>query len=179
MNQIPPFSPASSLPAEKSGHTSALPKDTVKRRAFIKGAGVLAALALLGRRTVAQAPRTAMTVYKDPNCGCCSDWIKHVEKAGFTVTVKNTTDMSTVKAAYGVPNALGSCHTAQVASYVIEGHVPADLIQRLLRDKPAGRGLAVPGMPVGSPGMEMGSQKDAYQVLLFDKAGKTSVYASR
>jgi hypothetical protein len=120
-----------------------------------------------------------MTVYKDPNCGCCTEWVSHVRKAGFVVTVRDTADMSSVKASFGVPSALESCHTARVGSYAIEGHVPADLIQRLLREQPVARGLAVPGMPQGSPGMEQGAPKDAYEVLLFDKAGKTRVFASR
>jgi hypothetical protein len=102
-----------------------------------------------------------------------------VKQAGFAVTVRDIADMASVKASFGVPDALGSCHTAKVGPYVVEGHVPADLIKRLLREQPAGRGLAVPGMPMGSPGMEQGGRKDAYDVLLFDKAGKTKVYASR
>lgn len=140
-------------------------------------------LAAVGRtawaQSTAQPAIKDMTVYKDPNCGCCSQWVDHVKKAGFTVTVRDTADMDSVKASFGVPNALASCHTARVGNYAIEGHVPADLIVKLLKEQPAGRGLAVPGMPVGSPGMEMGSRKDAYDVLLFDKAGKTRVYASR
>ena len=130
----------------------------------------------------APAPKAAlppMTVYKDPNCGCCTEWVSHVRKAGFVVTVRDTADMSAVKASFGVPAALESCHTARVGSYAIEGHVPADLIQRLLREQPVARGLAVPGMPMGSPGMEQGAQKDAYDVVLFDKAGKTRIFASR
>ena len=120
-----------------------------------------------------------MTVYKDPNCGCCTEWVSHVRKAGFVVTVRDTADMSSVKASFGVPSALESCHTARVGTYAIEGHVPADLIQKLLREQPVARGLAVPGMPQGSPGMEQGAPKDAFDVLLFDKAGKTRVFASR
>lgn len=122
----------------------------------------------------------AMTVYKDPNCGCCAEWVKHVRKAGFTVTVRDTADMAAVKASFGVPEALHSCHTAKVGAYTIEGHVPADLIRRLLAEQPAGaRGLAVPGMPVGSPGMEMGDRKDPYEIVLFDKSAKTRVFARR
>ena len=131
------------------------------------------------KRAIAGAALPPMTVYKDPNCGCCTEWVSHVRKAGFVVTVRDTADMSSVKASFGVPSALESCHTARVGAYAIEGHVPADLIQKLLREQPAARGLAVPGMPMGSPGMEQGSQKDAYDVVLFDKAGKTRVYASR
>ena len=131
------------------------------------------------KRAVASAALPPMTVYKDPNCGCCTEWVGHVRKAGFVVTVRDTADMASVKASFGVPSALESCHTARVGAYAIEGHVPADLIQKLLREQPVARGLAVPGMPMGSPGMEQGSQKDAYDVVLFDKAGKTRVYASR
>jgi hypothetical protein len=130
----------------------------------------------------AAAARTArsMTVYKDPNCGCCTQWIEHVRGAGFAVTVRDTADMTSVKASFGVPEGLQSCHTAKVGAYTIEGHVPADLITKLLAEQPAGaRGLAVPGMPVGSPGMEMGGRKDAYDVVLFDKGGKTRVFARR
>jgi hypothetical protein len=120
-----------------------------------------------------------MTIYKDPNCGCCTEWVKHVQAAGFVATVRDTADMDTVKASMGVPATLKSCHTAKVGAYVVEGHVPADLIVRLLIEKKSdARGLAVPGMPMGSPGME-GSRKDRYDVMLFDKAGKAKVYASR
>ncbi len=121
---------------------------------------------------------TPISVYKDPNCGCCANWVKHMRAAGFAVTVHDTADMSTVKASMGVPTALQSCHTARVGTYVIEGHVPADLIQKLLKEKPVALGLAVPGMPVGSPGME-GGTPDKYDVMLFDRAGKARVYASR
>ena len=121
----------------------------------------------------------AITVYKDPNCGCCKEWVKHVSAAGFTATVHDTADMDSVKRAMGVPESLASCHTARVGTYIIEGHVPADLIERLLTDAPVARGLAVPGMPMGSPGMEMGGRKDKFDVMLFDKSGKSRVFASR
>lgn len=150
------------------------------RRAFLRTAALTAAGLLVARPRAADAqPLPAMTVYKDPNCGCCEQWVAHVKQAGFAVTVRDTSDMATVKASMGVPDALGSCHTARVGAYVIEGHVPADVIRKILAEKPAGRGLAVPGMPVGSPGMEQGGRKDRYDILLFDKAGKTRVYASR
>lgn len=161
------------------------------RRAFFVAAAQLG-LASLATVVAAKAPgaqlaptRAAgaalppMTVYKDPNCGCCTEWVSHVRKAGFVVTVRDTADMSSVKASFGVPSALESCHTARVGAYAIEGHVPADLIQKLLREQPVARGLAVPGMPQGSPGMEQGAPKDAFEVLLFDKAGKTRVFALR
>jgi hypothetical protein len=120
----------------------------------------------------------AITVYKDPDCGCCANWVKHIRAAGFVVTVRDTRDMATVKASMGVPSALESCHTARIGTYTIEGHVPADVIVKLLQAKPAAVGLAVPGMPSGSPGME-GGRVDKYDVMLFDKAGKATVFASR
>ncbi len=127
-----------------------------------------------------QQATKAITVYKDPNCGCCSEWVKHLKQSGFVPTVRDMTDMTTVKRSFGVPVALESCHTARIGRYTIEGHVPADLIAKLIKEQPTGtRGLAVPGMPVGSPGMEMGGRKDPYDVILFDAAGKTRVYASR
>ena len=144
------------------------------RRDFVVSLGLLALV-----RPVLPAADRAMTVYKDPNCGCCAEWVKHVQKAGFVATVRDMTDMVTVKRNLGVPEALESCHTARIGRYTIEGHVPADLIIRLVDEKSASRGLAVPGMPVGSPGMEMGAKKDKYDVLAFDAAGKTRVYASR
>ena len=120
----------------------------------------------------------AITVYKDPDCGCCAEWIKHIRKAGFVVAVNDMRDMESVKRAMGVPKALESCHTARIGTYVIEGHVPADLIIKLLNETPDARGLAVPGMPMGSPGME-GARTDRYNVMLFDKAGASRIYASR
>ena len=139
-----------------------------------------AAMTTLLPRISAAAPKpTAITVYKDPSCGCCKKWVEHLKAAGFTPTVHDTPDMPTVRTSMGVPAALQSCHTARVGGYTIEGHVPADEIKRLLREKPAGAGLAVPGMPMGSPGMEMGSMKDKFDVMLFDKNGKSRVFASR
>lgn len=96
-----------------------------------------------------------MIVHKTPTCGCCSAWVDHVSKAGFTVEVHDMDDLGPVKARLGVPYAKGSCHTAEIGGYVIEGHVPADDIKRLLREMPDARGLVLPGMPLGSPGMEV------------------------
>jgi|SRR5688572_3251735 len=117
-----------------------------------------------------------ITVYRDPNCGCCSKWIEHLIKHGFRVKDNKSDEMSEVKRGLGVPDSMESCHTGVVNGYVIEGHVPAADIQRLLKEKPKVAGLAVPGMPMGSPGME-GPRTDRYDVLSFDKSGKTSVYA--
>lgn len=126
----------------------------------------------------APPPPPAITVYKDPACGCCAQWVEHLRAAGFRVTVVDTSNMEPIKARFGVTDALASCHTAKVGAYVIEGHVPADLIQRLLAEHPAVRGLAVPGMVAGSPGMET-PRPQHYDVVSFDRNGKTAVYARR
>lgn len=117
-----------------------------------------------------------ITVYRDPNCGCCTKWIEHLIKHGYRVADKKTAEMTEIKRGLGVPETLESCHTGVVNGYVIEGHVPAADIKKLLKDKPRVTGLAVPGMPMGSPGME-GPRKDRYEVLSFDKTGKTKVFA--
>ena len=135
--------------------------------------------ALAEQRRAARAAATDITVYKSPTCGCCEKWVDHLRANGFRVTTRDLEDVSEVKATLGVPAALQSCHTGVVGAYVVEGHVPADLIARMLKERPTIRGLAVPGMPVGSPGMEVGTRKDTYAVIAFDKAGKTSVYATR
>ena len=127
----------------------------------------LAALAAAGVATGASAAtRPAIHVSKDPNCGCCTGWVEHLRNNGFTATVADTADMQAVKQRLGVPAELASCHTAKIAGYVIEGHVPAQAINRLLAEKPNARGLAVPGMPIGSPGME-GGRPEVYEVVLF------------
>jgi hypothetical protein len=126
---------------------------------------------------LAQAP-LAMTVYKSPTCGCCAKWVEHVKKAGFAVTVKDMPNVGKIKFARGVPAELASCHTAVVGDYVVEGHVPADVVQKLLKEKPAVVGIAVAGMPMGSPGME-GDRVDHYNIVAFEKGGKQRVYASR
>ncbi len=130
------------------------------------------------RLVQAQAGKTPMMVYKDPGCGCCEKWVGLMRQAGFEVSVRDTTNMDPIKQRYHVPAALVSCHTALTGGYVIEGHVPADLIRKLLKEKPAVVGLTVPGMVTGSPGME-GATREAYQVLTFDQAAKTTVYARR
>lgn len=121
--------------------------------------------------------KPVITVYKDPSCGCCKKWVEYLVKHGYRVNAKDTPDMQAIKASLGVPDKLASCHTAVVNGYLIEGHVPAADIQRLLTQKPKIAGLAAPGMPAGSPGME-GPRSQAYQVLAFDKKGETRVFAS-
>ncbi len=123
----------------------------------------------------AEAQAAEMTVYKSPTCGCCSAWIDHMRAAGFTVTARDVDDVGPIKERHGVPMGLGSCHTAVIDGYVVEGHVPADSVRRLLAERPDAAGLAVPGMPSGSPGMENG-RRDPYDVLLFDTRGGVSVW---
>ncbi|HEX5577324.1 MAG TPA: DUF411 domain-containing protein [Gemmatimonadaceae bacterium] len=117
-------------------------------------------------------------VYKDPNCGCCSKWVDHMRANGFTVETMDLPDLTMVKERYAIGQSLRSCHTAVIGDYAFEGHVPADVIKKFLEEKPSVAGLAVPGMPSGSPGME-GATKDKYDVLTFDRAGRTTVYAQR
>ncbi|GJD55119.1 hypothetical protein MTDSW087_03439 [Methylobacterium dankookense] len=138
------------------------------RRAVLVG---LAAGLALGRGALAEGLPT-VSVTKDPSCGCCEKWITHLREAGFTVTVTEG-PVNPLKIRLGVPRELASCHTAQVGGYVIEGHVPAGAIRRLLAERPNGIGLAVPGMPVGSPGMEVeGMEPDTYDVVLFGPEGR-------
>ena len=118
---------------------------------------------------------TEITVYKSATCGCCKEWVKHLQANGFSVKAQDVSDLMSYKSANGVPTKLASCHTATVDGYVIEGHVPANDIKRLLKERPAVSGLVVPGMPIGSPGMEQVAHKDRYEVLTFDKQGKTGV----
>ncbi len=118
-----------------------------------------------------------ITVYKSPTCGCCNKWIKHLEKEGFNVTAINKRDMHKIKQKFDVKREYQSCHTGKVGRYFIEGHVPAGDIKKLLAEKPYAKGLAVPGMPMGSPGME-GHRKDDYSVILINKQDKASVYAN-
>lgn len=118
-----------------------------------------------------------ITVYKSPTCGCCAKWIDHLEDHDFAVKVVNRNNVTPKKQEFGVPTSLYSCHTARVGDYVVEGHVPAEDILNLLEKKPPVVGIGVAGMPIGSPGMEQGSRKDAYTVFSFDREKMTSVYA--
>ncbi|MCP1549391.1 MULTISPECIES: DUF411 domain-containing protein [Methylobacteriaceae] len=140
------------------------------RRALVLG---LAASVVFGRHATAQdLPTVAVT--KDPTCGCCEKWVAHLRENGFTVTVTEG-PVNPLKVRLGVPRDLASCHTAQVGGYVVEGHVPAGAIKRLLAERPQGTGLAVPGMPVGSPGMEVeGMEPDTYEVVLFGPAARST-----
>jgi hypothetical protein len=147
----------------------------MKRRTLLSLAAAAAAASL---PSFARASLPQVEVYKNPDCGCCGAWVEHLKAAGFPVKVHETPDTSAVRKRHGIPDAFGSCHTGVVAGYALEGHVPADDVKRLLASKPVAAGLSVPGMPVGSPGMEAGARKDPFQVLLIDKAGRSSVFAS-
>lgn len=117
-----------------------------------------------------------ITVYRSPSCGCCGKWVKHLESNGFEVTDKVTADVQKIKDKYGINQSLASCHTAIINGFVVEGHVPADDIKAILQTKLKLKGLSVPGMVVGTPGMEMGERKDPYKVVSFDENGKQSLY---
>lgn len=146
----------------------------LNRRRFLAVLGTSGA-AMMAGPTFAQAILPKVLVTKDPNCGCCGGWVEHMQAAGFHVEVITSSNVDQVKLRLGVPDELASCHTAEVSGYVVEGHVPADAVKRLLAEKPQARGLAVPGMPMGSPGMEVaGKAPDSYEVVLFGASGRTS-----
>ncbi len=157
--------------------------------ASMVGGGALvlaAAVALLGSASANTPASTsavagpAITVYKSATCGCCALWVKHLEEAGFDVTVRETEALQAIKVEHGVGDHLASCHTALIDGYVVEGHVPADDIRSMLASRPDIVGLAVPGMIIGTPGMEIAGQPaQPYQVLAFDREGRTTVYANR
>lgn len=144
----------------------------MRRRTFLQLAA-LAGLSSFG--PFAHAALAAVTVYKSASCGCCTQWVQHLQKNGFVVHTHDVPDTAVYRRRFGVPPTLGSCHTATIAGYALEGHVPAKEIKRLLAEKPSAAGLAVPEMPMGAPGME-GMRVDAYDVLLFTKDGRHSVY---
>lgn len=152
------------------------------RRSFMRSAlAAGAAVAALPRFAAAArtAPLPPMTVYKSASCGCCHNWVEHARTSGFTVKTIDTEDLPNVKRELGVPSSLQSCHTVVVGNYLIEGHVPAADVKRMLTEKPAIRGIAVPGMPIGAPGMEQGpvSGYQKYDVIAFTAQGRTSVFA--
>lgn len=147
----------------------------MNRRHFLGRAAALIPFAALPALAVALP---AVQVFKSKACGCCGAWVEHMRHAGFTVTVTDVDDTTAARKRLGMPDRFGSCHTATVGGYVLEGHVPAGEVKRLLEAGPRAVGLAVPGMPPGAPGMELGKRKDPYEVLLIDHAGRDSVYAS-
>ena len=158
----------------------AAPHLGLSRRHLLLAALPLAGAALLAPRRVGAATGTPIEVWKDPNCGCCHDWIAHMEANGFSFTIHDTGN-NAVRTRLGLPQKLGSCHTALVGGYLIEGHVPASDVRALLQQKPKALGLAVPGMPVGSPGMDgavYGNRRDPYDVLLVARDGSTRIFKS-
>ena len=129
-------------------------------------------------RALAAGNANQITVWKTPSCGCCHEWVAHLRKSGFEVIAHDVEDTAPVRQKFGLNAKFGSCHTARLGNYVVEGHVPAKELRRLLREQPKALGLAVPGMPMGSPGMEMGDARDAYDVLLVLVDGSSRVYQS-
>lgn len=145
----------------------------MNRRAFLLG---VVAVPFAFRTTLALAAvLPTAVIHSDPLCGCCGAWVEHLAEAGFPVEVRETSEMNRIKARLGVPGDLASCHTAEIDGYIVEGHVPADAIKRLLAERPDARGLSVPGMPIGSPGMEVpGVADDIYDVILFGPSGQSA-----
>ena len=141
-------------------------------------AAVLTFVLAAGGSLSGQRGGAVVEVYKTPTCGCCHLWVKHLEQNGFTTRVTDMDDLGSIKKKHGVPARATSCHTAIVNGYVLEGHVPAADVKKLLIERPAIAGLAVPGMPVGSPGMEVGSTVQPYNVLSFAKNGDTKIFSS-
>ena len=155
----------------------------LSRRAWIGLVAAGGAAALVGERWWRSANPvdpmlTPITVYASPTCTCCHKWVAHLKDNGFRVTSETAADVTPFKRKYGVPEDLWSCHTATVEGFVVEGHVPADVIQRLLDERPNVVGIAAPGMPNGSPGME-GTGKEPYEIVSFTRSGETAVYARR
>jgi len=146
----------------------------ISRRLLI---GFVAGLAVAGSARAQTRGSRAMAVYKSPTCGCCDGWVTHMRQAGFTVAVHVTADPGTVRRARGLPDALASCHTGVIGGYAVEGHVPAADVLRLLAERPEAVGLAVPGMPIGSPGMEApDGRKQPFDTLLVLRSGQTRVW---
>lgn len=169
-----------------SEHTDTTPASSNRPRRLTWVAGAIGLVAVLGiaasvftGRSAEAARQSVIEVYKDPACGCCSLWVEHLRDHGFAVTARDTRQLAALKAENGVPREMQSCHTALVDGYVIEGHVPAADVQRLLTDRPAIAGLAVAGMPIGSPGMEVeGVPAQPYDVMAFSEDGGAFVFAS-
>lgn len=147
----------------------------MKRRHILTALAAGAAAAAMPVFAANQLP--LVEVFKSPTCGCCGAWVDHLKAAGFPVKVVEVDDTTATRKRYGLPDKFGSCHTGIVSGYVVEGHVPAAEVKRLLAAKPAAIGLTVPGMPVGSPGMEYGDRRDPYDVFLVDKGGRETVFA--
>lgn len=151
---------------------------SVTRRTALQGAIFGVVTCSLSNLALARSEPHRITVWKTASCGCCKDWVAHLRKNGFDVVTNDVKETASMRSQLGLPEKFGSCHTGSLAGYVLEGHVPAREIRRLLREKPVALGLAVPGMPVGSPGMEMGKTRDAFDVLLVLSDGNSRIYQS-
>jgi hypothetical protein len=148
----------------------------MNRRRWLAVVGAAVATGSAARLLEAAPAPVKITVWKSPTCGCCTAWVDRMKAAGFEVTARDVPDVAPIKARYGIPTRLASCHTGLVGGYAIEGHVPPADVLRLLKEKPKAVGLAVPGMPMGTPGME-GPRQDRYDVLLVRQGGATTVFA--
>lgn len=177
-----PRSATPNLSALSNATSARIRPGALGRRTWLAQAAGLLVLPLGAGVAAAQPARPAaipLEVWKSPTCGCCADWVRHMEAAGFVATVRDVGN-NAARARLRMPERFGSCHTAQVQGYVIEGHVPAADVRRLLQQRPAAIGLAVPGMPIGSPGMDgpaYGNRREAYDVLLIGPDGQASVFA--
>jgi len=153
---------------------------SARRIALLTCVAALAWAATAWTSAQTRSAKPLLTVYKSSTCGCCVNWVEHMKANGFEVKAIDVDDIDKVKQEHGVPASAASCHTGIVNGYVVEGHVPADAVLKMLHDKPAIAGIAVPGMPVGAPGMEVpGAPKQPYTIVSFDKSGKTAVYDKR
>ena len=153
---------------------------TLSRRQLLGSAAALFGAGLAGCSRAGEQPHLAMTVHRDPSCNCCETWAQQSHAAGFRTSILDESDMTALKRRLGVPADLASCHTAVVNGLIVEGHVPFDQVHRLIRERPQGiAGIAVPGMPAGSPGMEMpDGRREPFQVIAFDRQGRRRVFAS-
>jgi hypothetical protein len=151
----------------------------VERRSFLRGALALAATGVVvpvAIQPLAAASVPELRVYRDASCGCCGAWVKRMEAEGFHPTVVMVDDLARKKAELGLPDSLWSCHSATLDGYVLEGHVPPSSVKRLLTERPDARGIAVPNMPMGAPGMEMGGRKETYAVMIFADGADPAVW---
>ena len=172
------------MTSRKDDRDEATAAPRITRRRMLAGVGVVAVAGAAaawasGLLDPSRAEATGVMVYKSPLCGCCGQWVEYLRNNGFDVTVRNVEDMDPIKARFGISPDLESCHTAVIEDYVVEGHVPAADIRRLLAERPDARGLSAPGMPVSGPGMEImpNDGREPYTVFLFDKNGGRKVYA--
>ena len=152
-------------------------QETFSRRRFLQFALLTAITSVLSRAVFAASASQVVVAYRNPGCGCCEKWAEQMKTSGFDITMQDDADLAARKSKLGVPDQLAGCHTALIGPFVFEGHVPPGDIIRFLAEKPDALGLAVPGMPVGSPGMEMGDSKEPYEVVMFKADGSSESYA--